>query len=163
MVEDNPMCNICREEEIDVNRLMRPCDCSGTVAYVHFDCLKLWVETRGFDVCGVCKKSYSGLDLVKKSRNIRSWIKEEKLCLPIAFICFFFFFLFYVSYIGLFHAILASKRGYKVNANIITFMTSNMIIITLLLIYISFCLILSEFKKWQKNHYNIVVFKRVSE
>ena len=42
-------CRICYlEEETESNPLIQPCLCSGTLKYIHLDCLKKWIGTRNW-------------------------------------------------------------------------------------------------------------------
>lgn len=57
-----PSCRICLETEASdaSDRLVRPCACTGTQAYVHVGCLSRWQSTsysRRF-ICPVCKTAY---------------------------------------------------------------------------------------------------------
>ena len=57
-------CRICHEEtETDDNRLFRPCDCSGSLAFVHRQCLNRWIIKDDATVretdCHLCKQPYS--------------------------------------------------------------------------------------------------------
>lgn len=43
----NGLCRIClSEEENDDNPLIAPCKCSGTMKYIHIDCLKNWLKSK---------------------------------------------------------------------------------------------------------------------
>ena len=57
-VEGNTdVCRICfGSESSEANRLVRPCLCSGSVAFLHEACLRLWVESRGQaePTCEIC-------------------------------------------------------------------------------------------------------------
>ncbi|KAH7104673.1 hypothetical protein BKA62DRAFT_692995 [Auriculariales sp. MPI-PUGE-AT-0066] len=62
---DAPTCRIClagREEEAESGRLIRPCLCRGTVAYVHVQCLNSWRKTapgaKHFWECAQCGYKY---------------------------------------------------------------------------------------------------------
>ena len=42
-------CRICYlEEETESNPLIQPCLCSGSLKYIHLDCLKRWIGTRNW-------------------------------------------------------------------------------------------------------------------
>ena len=46
----NKICRICYMEESDeANPLVQPCICSGSMKYIHLNCLKHWINTRSFD------------------------------------------------------------------------------------------------------------------
>lgn len=60
LVEDVPteICRICfGSESSDGNRLVRPCLCNGSVAFMHETCLRHWVESRAQTepTCEICK------------------------------------------------------------------------------------------------------------
>ena len=41
------ICKICySEDDTDENPLIQPCTCSGTMRYIHLDCLKHWIGTK---------------------------------------------------------------------------------------------------------------------
>ena len=43
------ICRICyNEEEEESNPLIQPCQCSGTMKYIHYKCLKKWIETNSY-------------------------------------------------------------------------------------------------------------------
>ena len=50
--EETQKCKICRicyiEEETIDNPLIQPCICSGSMKYIHLDCLKQWLQTSIF-------------------------------------------------------------------------------------------------------------------
>ena len=46
---NNKICRICYTEETDkVNPLIHPCSCQGSMKYVHYKCLKYWLEKNSF-------------------------------------------------------------------------------------------------------------------
>ena len=43
------ICRICyNEEEEESNPLIQPCQCTGTMKYIHYKCLKKWIETNSY-------------------------------------------------------------------------------------------------------------------
>jgi hypothetical protein len=70
--DDQKLCKICFGVTEELNSLISPCDCSGSVRYVHVDCLKRWLtskcvvnQTDNFASyfwksmhCELCKKVY---------------------------------------------------------------------------------------------------------
>ncbi|ESQ49371.1 hypothetical protein EUTSA_v10022280mg, partial [Eutrema salsugineum] len=56
---DEDLCRICRSPEEPGNPLRYPCLCRGSIKYVHQDCLRLWLNRRGYKKCEVCGRSYS--------------------------------------------------------------------------------------------------------
>jgi hypothetical protein len=55
-------CRICFESEKGKNRLISPCKCSGSMKYVHEECLKLWILSSNMDVksssCELCRELF---------------------------------------------------------------------------------------------------------
>ena len=39
-IETNPKCRICFESN---NPLIVPCDCKGSIRFIHQECLKTWI------------------------------------------------------------------------------------------------------------------------
>jgi hypothetical protein len=72
---NGPVCRICFEpSEDNHNELLSPCNCSGSLRYIHVDCLKRWLDgqlqVKQFDngggsylirtiACEICKSIYS--------------------------------------------------------------------------------------------------------
>lgn len=49
-----------RQSETPQQRMLRPCRCSGSVSYVHLECLNRWraTSTAAYFTCSVCKYNY---------------------------------------------------------------------------------------------------------
>ena len=58
--QSEKICRICFEAETSENSLISPCECSGSMRYIHEDCLKKWIYSRTRDpatfTCDVCKQ-----------------------------------------------------------------------------------------------------------
>lgn len=50
-------CRICFESEPP--ELISPCDCNGTIKWVHRECLETWIKASGSKECEICKKEYN--------------------------------------------------------------------------------------------------------
>lgn len=61
--ENGPTCYICYEAGSPGNPLLNLCKCSGSVKYLHFDCVQRWMQPEGSSVvnthCPICKVRYS--------------------------------------------------------------------------------------------------------
>ena len=46
--KNKKICRICYMEEIDkkINPLIKPCKCSGSMKYIHYECLLHWLKTK---------------------------------------------------------------------------------------------------------------------
>jgi len=57
-----PQCYICYETGETGNPLINPCQCAGSVKYVHLSCLSRWIQPEGSSTvnthCPVCKARY---------------------------------------------------------------------------------------------------------
>lgn len=82
-----PCCRICLQtEESDANPLISPCLCSGTMKYLHVECLQKWLKNKtifrenettlttlwkGLE-CDICKKPLNCK--TKKRKIIKSFV-----------------------------------------------------------------------------------------
>lgn len=55
-------CRIC----LDEGDLIQPCDCTGTTAYVHEECLLKWLAISDRNDCEICKFEYEIVEVVEK-------------------------------------------------------------------------------------------------
>lgn len=54
---DEPLCRICRDNYIE--NLIQPCNCKGSIAYIHKECLDAWVKTSKMRICELCSTEYN--------------------------------------------------------------------------------------------------------
>ncbi|KAJ1369280.1 RINGv [Parelaphostrongylus tenuis] len=54
--EDHHMCRVCRGDE---GHLYYPCLCTGSIKYVHQECLTEWLKYSKKEVCELCNYKYS--------------------------------------------------------------------------------------------------------
>lgn len=59
---EEKFCRICLDVS-EEDELMSPCDCRGSLQYVHFQCLKQSVMHLKSHRCGICKKKFHGLEV----------------------------------------------------------------------------------------------------
>ncbi|GJZ15969.1 probable E3 ubiquitin ligase SUD1 isoform X2 [Tanacetum coccineum] len=57
--EEGDVCRICRNIGEDDNPLRYPCACSGSIKFVHQDCLLQWLNHSNATHCEVCKHPFS--------------------------------------------------------------------------------------------------------
>ncbi|KAJ0644175.1 putative Zinc finger, RING-CH-type, Zinc finger, RING/FYVE/PHD-type [Helianthus annuus] len=57
--EEEDVCRICRNPGDADNPLRYPCACSGSIKYVHQDCLLQWLNHSNARHCEVCKHPFS--------------------------------------------------------------------------------------------------------
>ncbi|KAL9056257.1 MAG: hypothetical protein Q9162_003048 [Coniocarpon cinnabarinum] len=56
--DDSNLCRICRGEATDQEPLFHPCKCSGSIMYVHQECLMEWLSHSQKKHCELCKTSF---------------------------------------------------------------------------------------------------------
>ena len=65
--EPEKICRICLEtqENVKSGKFITPCFCSGSIRYIHEECLKKWIISKNMDkrkaACELCKRSFSSL------------------------------------------------------------------------------------------------------
>ncbi|KAF2294745.1 hypothetical protein GH714_015943 [Hevea brasiliensis] len=57
--EEEDVCRICRNPGDAENPLRYPCACSGSIKFVHQDCLLQWLNHSNARQCEVCKHAFS--------------------------------------------------------------------------------------------------------
>lgn len=155
---DKPICNICRQEDIPVN-LLTPCHCKGTIGFVHFECVKRWIETSGTDRCGSCKQQYRKLVVQKKPGQFHKFFNESDYGIIFSNLVFFFFVMFYLSYFAQFHCRLAYIKGRMAIAIVICVFNSIYLILNTLLFYIYLIVVYVSFMEWRATHFDMLVLK----
>lgn len=64
-------CRICFELEKNRKKIIFPCNCTGSMKYVHEECLKLWILSSNQDLksaqCDICKQNFA-IELVMKQK-----------------------------------------------------------------------------------------------
>ena len=88
-------CRICRGSSETASKLIHPCNCSGSMMYVHFNCLKNWFRfstsitnviltliyaderNRKSLSCASCRSQYKGLIVRKKQTPFFSYIWND--------------------------------------------------------------------------------------
>ena len=72
----DPSCRICFGNGHEV--LLSPCDCNGTQAFVHFSCIKEWIETSNNKNCNVCSVPYNGIRIrCRRGSIIESFMSND--------------------------------------------------------------------------------------
>ncbi|KAF8586361.1 hypothetical protein K439DRAFT_961991 [Ramaria rubella] len=59
MQQEQDTCRICSGPGEPDQPLFYPCKCSGTIRYIHQDCLKTWLDHSKKSTCDVCKHPYA--------------------------------------------------------------------------------------------------------
>ena len=64
MEEDAPFCRVCHGEEESERPLFCPCKCSGSIKYIHADCLRQWIASKPANenskpACELCRTTFT--------------------------------------------------------------------------------------------------------
>ncbi|TCD71774.1 hypothetical protein EIP91_003117 [Steccherinum ochraceum] len=71
MQEEQDTCRICSAPAEPDQPLFYPCKCSGTIRYIHQDCLTTWLAHSKKKTCDVCKYPYSFTKVYSKDMPSR--------------------------------------------------------------------------------------------
>ncbi|KAL0799141.1 hypothetical protein Bca101_054316 [Brassica carinata] len=74
--DDQDVCRICRTPGDTDKHLQYPCACSGSIKFVHQDCLLQWLDYRKAHRCEVCKHRFSFSPLYDGKAPTRLPLKE---------------------------------------------------------------------------------------
>jgi E3 ubiquitin-protein ligase DOA10 len=68
-------CRVCNEsDDLESNHLVEPCQCNGTMRYIHLNCLNEWIKVSGNgETCPTCRERY-------KDEFIVSTDDQEERC-----------------------------------------------------------------------------------
>ncbi|KAK6641829.1 hypothetical protein RUM44_013547 [Polyplax serrata] len=84
------ICRICHcEGETNDNALVAPCYCSGSLRWVHQECLQQWIKSSDITCCELCKFQFimhSKLKSFNKWENLQmSTLEKRKLLFSVTF------------------------------------------------------------------------------
>ncbi|KAK1269194.1 hypothetical protein QJS04_geneDACA006384 [Acorus gramineus] len=74
--EEGDVCRICRNPGEADNPLRYPCACSGSIKFVHQDCLLQWLNHSNARHCEVCKHAFSFSPVYAENAPTRLPIQE---------------------------------------------------------------------------------------
>lgn len=81
---EQPVCRICLSEEEPSNPLITPCKCTGSLANIHLECIREWLEGKKHQKetpfvnsyiwkqleCEICKNPYSDITQLKNGTEV---------------------------------------------------------------------------------------------
>lgn len=88
-IDEDKICRICHDNATsDLNPLICPCKCSGTIKYVHRDCLNSWrhshpMNHEHFTHCPICHYAYVIKEVNKAERRVKRAVLVLFYCLMI--------------------------------------------------------------------------------
>lgn len=59
LMSEEDICRVCRCSSTSDQPLYYPCKCSGSIRFVHEDCLKEWLKHSKREFCELCKFRFS--------------------------------------------------------------------------------------------------------
>jgi len=68
-------CRICHDTD-SIEKLISPCQCSGSMALVHRSCIEKWLSTANHDNCELCCHKYN---ITKHPRPFVNWLCEPSV------------------------------------------------------------------------------------
>ena len=94
-----PSCRFCFEEETRMNKLLSPCDCQGSIRFVHVKCLLHWQRVAPIQFihkCQLCLTYFkNGILVFERLPNERGFIYQFLICpYMFTFVAKYGFFLF---------------------------------------------------------------------
>ena len=64
-------CRICHDGDLDGDKLISPCSCSGSVGLIHRTCIEKWLSTVNQDTCEICKQKFL---VSRHTKPFSSWL-----------------------------------------------------------------------------------------
>ncbi|CAH1163754.1 unnamed protein product [Phaedon cochleariae] len=73
------VCRICHTNTVN-EALISPCNCKGSLAYVHLSCLERWLNQSSRSYCELCMFRYSSVQTKRYGlcRGIRLWMGHPR-------------------------------------------------------------------------------------
>ena len=85
-IEETAACRICLERGEPDSYMCVPCNCLGSVRYIHRECLEEWIRQCGATECEICHSSYNEnwVQWAQENNYIRSHqeVQEQPLGQP---------------------------------------------------------------------------------
>lgn len=73
------VCRICHTNTAN-EALISPCNCKGSMAYVHLSCLERWLNQSSRSYCELCKYHYNAIETQRYGliEGIRLWVRHPR-------------------------------------------------------------------------------------
>ena len=145
-MNDQKECRICFETT-NQKEMLSPCDCSGTMAYIHSHCLKNSIELNEEQNCHICDQNWRGITIQLKNKNFFDYIKEETN------LFLFYFSLIFVLYLFGFSFVITSIVINEENKETLGISGAFCLINSLFHTF----LVTLKYKKWGKNNFKTIM------
>lgn len=73
------VCRICQTSSVQEN-LISPCNCKGTLAYVHLTCLERWLNQTSRNYCELCMYQFNAIQTQRYGlwQGLRMWVRHPR-------------------------------------------------------------------------------------
>ncbi len=150
-------CRICQQSNNEKS-LISPCDCRGSIKYVHIKCLKVWMQTTKEEFCGLCRTRYD-IYHFKKGKSFWKYLitnESNRICFLLTLL--FSAFCIFMPIVS-FKYIQSQRHQYCGQTILYQTIIGSLILMNscafALLIQSWICL-LNSFKEWQFTHYDFI-------
>lgn len=103
-------CAICGERDVLI-KLIDACNCSGTMKYVHYECLSDWIDYRSTKWCSICRTEYKKVKILEERPSFWEYCSEMRSGF-ISSHLFLYSFPIYLSFVAIIHNIIVERMGY---------------------------------------------------
>ena len=157
--QESVVCRFCMEYDQVANMII-PCNCKGTAKYVHYDCLAIWMETKGTDICNICLSNYNRIKYKKTVKNILDFLVQTGAWTYVFCGIFSYSFMIYGIYNGIKELNRDFKR-HKISSDQAIKMIYLFLGTVMTWIFLSLAKqFWSEFKSWQEITTRIIVLEK---
>ncbi|OMJ80834.1 hypothetical protein SteCoe_13587 [Stentor coeruleus] len=152
----NRSCRICMESEALDSPLLSPCKCSGTIRYIHEECLKTWLVSHSEDLakscCELCKMPFSmEFKMKRKCKPKQSCTTGLNSCLFVPVLSAIVIVLFIIVYLLADRYLSTNsgseEKGYTI-ALILTCAISGLILTVLIISSLKEACLVSQLEDW---------------
>lgn len=77
-INNSDVCRICYSTG-DLQSLINPCECSGTMGILHQNCLEHWLEVSNTTQCEICHHEFQVVRYPKSLFHVCIWKKKQKI------------------------------------------------------------------------------------
>lgn len=163
--DDIPTCRICHCTESPGSglvKLISPCHCSGSLKYVHHNCLQQWLDATNSQRCELCKQPFS---MSVKYKPLYKWgalnaspSEQRRLICNSVFNLVSMVCIFWSIYVLIERASLDAKNGqidwsFYVKISVVTIG----LIIGVIFLFVQLKLYFSIFMKWRQSNRIIII------
>ena len=157
------VCRICFETT-NQNEMLSPCDCSGTMAYIHSNCLKNWIQTKNEVICDICKQKWRGVTIFTKNKNFIDYLKADPYPWYCVAIIIFISLLPISDIIFRTKHLINNKESHSYSIIVLVVVILIICAVLLLISPIMIYLVVYDYKEWLKvNHKTISLIEATND